>query len=373
MKSMTGYGKGVAAHDGRELTVELKSVNHRFLDIGMRVPRTLSCTEDTIRKVLSERLSRGHIDVFLNYRNTRTDAKTVRVDTQLLAAYVAAARSIPQSLDLPDDLTLTGALRLPDVTEIVTADEDAEALTALAKQATNAAVDALETMRHAEGERLKAALSAEVDQMAAYREQILARAPMVTEDYRKKLTERIEQVLSDAEIDRARLATEIALFADRACIDEVPRLSGNRRADRTQDGLFDSGNEPRMQYDRQQGKRCGADRDRAALQVRDRKAARADSEHRMSMKHAKLVSIGFGNLVQADRIVAIVAPDSAPVKRIIADARERNLLIDASAGRKTRAVLVMDSAHIILSGLQSETIANRLGADDSEMTTSEEA
>ena len=213
MKSMTGYGKGVAAHDGRELTVELKSVNHRFLDIGMRVPRTLSCTEDTIRKVLSERLSRGHIDVFLNYRNTRTDAKTVRVDTQLLAAYVAAARSIPQSLDLPDDLTLTGALRLPDVTEIVTADEDAEALTALAKQATNAAVDALETMRHAEGERLKAALSAEVDQMAAYREQILARAPMVTEDYRKKLTERIEQVLSDAEIDRARLATEIALFA----------------------------------------------------------------------------------------------------------------------------------------------------------------
>ena len=93
----------------------------------------------------------------------------------------------------------------------------------------------------------------------------------------------------------------------------------------------------------------------------------------MSMKHAKLVSIGFGNLVQADRIVAIVAPDSAPVKRIIADARERNLLIDASAGRKTRAVLVMDSAHIILSGLQSETIANRLGADDSEMTTSEEA
>lgn len=220
MKSMTGYGKGVAARDGRELTVELKSVNHRFLDIGLRVPRVLSCTEDTIRRVLNARLSRGHIDVFLNYRNTRTDAKTVRVDTQLLEAYVAAARNIPAGLNLPDDLTLTNVLRLPDVTEIVAADEDADALTELAEEAANAAVDALEAMRFAEGERLKAALSAEVDQMAAYREQILARAPMVTEDYRRKLTERIEQVLSDTEIDRARLATEIALFADRACIDE---------------------------------------------------------------------------------------------------------------------------------------------------------
>jgi len=93
----------------------------------------------------------------------------------------------------------------------------------------------------------------------------------------------------------------------------------------------------------------------------------------MSMKSNRLLSIGFGNIVQADRIVAIVAPDSAPVRRIIADARERNLLIDASAGRKTRAVLVMDSGHIILSGLQSETIANRLSAEWSETTTSEEA
>ena len=220
MKSMTGYGKGVAARDGRELTVELKSVNHRFLDVGLRVPRILSCTEDTIRKVLNTRLSRGHVDVFLNYRNTRSDAKTVRVDTQLLAAYVAAARALPKDLDLPDDLTLTGALRLPDVTEIVAADEDTDALIALAEEATNDAVNALETMRLAEGERLKGALSDGVDRMAEYRETILARAPFVTEDYRKKLTERIEQVLSDTEIDRARLATEIALFADRACIDE---------------------------------------------------------------------------------------------------------------------------------------------------------
>ena len=90
------------------------------------------------------------------------------------------------------------------------------------------------------------------------------------------------------------------------------------------------------------------------------------------MKNAQLISIGFGNIVQAARIVAIVGPDSAPIKRIIADARERNLLIDASCGRKTRSVLVMDSEHVILSGLQSETIAHRLSAEWNEETQSEE-
>ena len=220
MKSMTGYGKGVAARDGRELTVELKGVNHRFLDIGMRVPRILSCTEDTIRRVIGERLSRGHIDVYLNYRNTRSDAKTVHIDTQLAEAYVRAARSLPTRLGLDDDLTIASVLRLPDVTEIVAADEDSDALIALAEEATGAAIDALEVMRTAEGERLKTALLSGVDSMAAYRETILQRAPSVVEDYRRKLTERIEQALSDADIDRARLATEVALFADRACIDE---------------------------------------------------------------------------------------------------------------------------------------------------------
>ncbi|MBR3130930.1 MAG: YicC family protein [Clostridia bacterium] len=220
MNSMTGYGKGTAARDGRELTVELKSVNHRFLDVSMRLPRILSCIEDPLRAAIAKRLARGHVDVFVNYRNTRSDAKTVRVDAALLKAYVYAADEANETLHLPNDLTLSNVLRLPDVTEIVPADEDTDALIALAKEATNQALDAMLVMRKAEGERLKAALTAGVDQMDTYREQILARAPFVAEDYRKKLNERIESVLSDAEIDRARLATEVALFADRCCIDE---------------------------------------------------------------------------------------------------------------------------------------------------------
>ena len=220
MNSMTGYGKGTAARDGRELTVELKSVNHRFLDVSMRLPRILSCIEDPLRAAIGRCLSRGHIDVFVNYRNTRSDAKTVRVDAALLSAYVRAAKEANAALALTDDLTLSNVLRLPDVTEIVPADEDTDALVSLAVEAADTAIDAMLVMRKAEGERLKTALSIGVDHMDAFREQILARAPFVAEDYRRKLNERIEAVLNDTEIDRARLATEVALFADRCCIDE---------------------------------------------------------------------------------------------------------------------------------------------------------
>ena len=132
----------------------------------------------------------------------------------------SAARAANAALGLKDDLTLSNVLRLPDVTEIVPADEDSDALIALAKEATELALNGLVDMRVAEGERLKNALAGGAAAMDAYREQILSRAPFVTEEYRKKLTERIESVLSDTEIDRARLATEVALFADRCCIDE---------------------------------------------------------------------------------------------------------------------------------------------------------
>ncbi len=241
MKSMTGYGKGAASRDGRELTVELKSVNHRFLDVSLRLPRVLSCIEDAVRGTIAERLSRGHIDVFVNYRNTRSDAKTVRVDETLLSAYVEAARSANAALSLRDDLTLSNVLRLPDVTEIVPADEDTDALISLAKEATVLALDALIEMRVAEGERLRAALEAGVNTMDAYREAILSRAPFVSEEYRKKLNERIASVLSDTEIDRARLATEVALFADRCCIDEeLVRLRSHIAQFRT----YLSANEP---------------------------------------------------------------------------------------------------------------------------------
>ena len=222
MYSMTGYGKGFSAAEGREITVELKSVNHRYLDLGIRLPRHLGFLEDVFRRVLGERLSRGHVDVFVNYRNGRSDARAVFVDAPLLAAYVSAARAASQesNLGLLDDLSLSTALRLPDVTEIREADEDPAAVTALATAALDQAVTALREMRFQEGQRLKADLSARAAAVLELTQRIALRAPLVVEEYRAKLNERIATLLTKGEIDPARLATEVALFADRASIDE---------------------------------------------------------------------------------------------------------------------------------------------------------
>ena len=226
MYSMTGYGRGTASLEGRELTIELKSVNNRFLDIGMKLPRQLSFLEDGLRKLLNDSLSRGHVDVFVNYRNLRSDAKTVRVDEALLKAYLTAARESAKAFDLADDLTLSKALTLPDVTTILPADEDQQALMDLAKSVMTEAIENLKAMRLKEGERLKLDLSARMDTMTGYAAAIERRAPAVVEEYRTKLTARIEELLGETEVDRARLATEVAIFADRAAIDEeIVRLN----------------------------------------------------------------------------------------------------------------------------------------------------
>ena len=228
MYSMTGFGKGTFALNGRELTVELKSVNNRFLDISMRLPRVLSPLEDTFRHALQDRLSRGHVDVYVNYRNQREDAKSVRVDTQLLGAYLTCARTAARELSITDDLTLSKALTLPDVTEIVPAEEDQEALQQLGKTAIDLAIDALLAMRRGEGSRLKKDLTARMDTMEGYASAIEKRAPGVAEDYRVRLTERVNEMLGETEVDRSRLATEIALFADKAAIDEeIVRLKSH--------------------------------------------------------------------------------------------------------------------------------------------------
>ena len=218
--SMTGFGRAVGLRDGREITVELKSVNHRYLDLGFRMPRHISFLEDEIRRVLTERLTRGHVDVFVTYRNTRNDAKTVVVDESLMGAYIAAAGSCAERFGLKNDLTVTSALRLPDVTDVVEAEEDREAVTALLNDVLSAACDELIGMRGIEGERLCRDLLARIDTLGALRGRIAERAPIVVEDYRARLNERISALLLPAEIDGARLATEVALFADRANIDE---------------------------------------------------------------------------------------------------------------------------------------------------------
>ena len=114
-RSMTGFGHAVVSKDGRELSIELKSVNHRFLDLAFRMPRSLAFLEDTARNTLGTMLARGHVDIFANYRNTRNDSKKVEINMPMLSAYMTAARQAAEELGIENDLTLSRALRLTDI------------------------------------------------------------------------------------------------------------------------------------------------------------------------------------------------------------------------------------------------------------------
>lgn len=226
--SMTGFGRATLLQDGRELTVELRSVNHRYLDITFRMPRHIGFIEDQLRRGLQDSLSRGHVDVFVNYRNTRTDARKVEVDKALLGEYLSAARDAAREYGLRDDIALSSALRLPDVTNVVEAEEDREAVCALAVKTLELAVDELKTMRSKEGARLSEDILKKLAGMSELVNKIEVRAPFVAAEYGKKLAERIESALSEVDIDRARLATEVALFTDRASVDEeIVRLKSH--------------------------------------------------------------------------------------------------------------------------------------------------
>ncbi|MDO5378189.1 MAG: YicC/YloC family endoribonuclease [Clostridia bacterium] len=216
---MTGYGRCKLEEDGREMTVEVKSVNHRFLDISCRLARHLSFLDETVRSGVSARLARGHVDVFVSYANQREDAKEVRVDTALAQAYRRAYEQLGAALGKDADIPLSEYARMPDVLTVQEREEDQDAVRALFKRALDGALTELCAMREREGENLRRDVLEKADNLEALRAQIALRAPLVVAEYRDKLRQRI-LALTEGEIDEARMVTEVAIFADRAAIDE---------------------------------------------------------------------------------------------------------------------------------------------------------
>ncbi len=228
MYSMTGYGKGDHRRDGIELTVEVKSVNNRFLDLAVKSPRIFAAYEELIRSRVRESISRGHVDVFVSYTDKRERGKKFFVDLGVAKAYEAAAKTLKETLtDVKDDLALSFYLRLPDVVrQEDTEGEDEEMKNALVT-ALQLALDNLLKMRFAEGERLKADLLSRMETIKTLREEIASRAPFVAEEYRKKMTERIRELVGE-NADETRIVTEAAIFSDKCNIDEeLTRLSSH--------------------------------------------------------------------------------------------------------------------------------------------------
>ena len=227
MLSMTGYGRASKEIDGRQMTIELKSVNHRFLDLSFRMPRNLMFLEDAARKAIGARLSRGHVDVFITYRNLRTDARTVTVDRALFDAYARALDGLSGS-GLKDDRSLMSVARLPDVLVVTEAEEDRDAVTALMLGTLDEALDQLIAMRRREGEAMKRDLNSKVDAIERMTGEIEARYPQTVDEYRARLRAAVKELLGDAEVDETRLLMEVGVMADRSAIaEEVVRLGSH--------------------------------------------------------------------------------------------------------------------------------------------------
>lgn len=221
MLSMTGYGRGEYKNGGIELTVEIKTVNNRYLDVSVKCPRIFNAFEDIIRSQIREKLTRGHADVYIGFSDKREKERTVYLDEGAAKAYADAARRIKAMFpDAVDDFSVTNILRFPDVikTEDVSNADD-ESLSAL-KAALSGALEKLNGMRKIEGEKLKADMLARMDTIERLVAEIEKRAPLVAEGYKAKLESKIKKILDGVEPDEGRLLTEVAVFTDKSNIDE---------------------------------------------------------------------------------------------------------------------------------------------------------
>ena len=227
MNSMTGYGRATLERDGRQLTVELKSVNHRFLDLNFRMPRSFSFLEEDMRKQIGRAISRGHADIFVSYRNLREDAKKVAVDMALLTAYQKALDEIRDASGCADDRTLMSLARFGDVLVITEQEEDQEALRTLMRETLGEALNGLCGMRAREGLELKKDLTARIEALKGLSGEIGERYPATIADYTQRLKARVVELIGQ-NIDEQRLAQEVAIMADRSAIsEELVRLQSH--------------------------------------------------------------------------------------------------------------------------------------------------
>lgn len=227
MNSMTGFGKSSLVSEGREIVLEIKSVNHRFLDISIRAPRALAFAEDEIKRILGEKFSRGHLEVSIQYKNTRQDNKIISIDENLLKQYMDAFGTL-SNLGLELNINSEVLLKLPDVIKVNPAEEDNNEVLALLRDSIAQACEQMLAMRRIEGEHLKQNMAKKLDLIEELGAKIKERAPFSVKEYAKKLKERIAQLLDELPVDEQRLAQEIAIYADRVDIDEeITRLGAH--------------------------------------------------------------------------------------------------------------------------------------------------
>ena len=217
---MTGYGRAVETVNGREFTVELRSVNNRYLDCSVRIPRMLSFAEDAVKQAVKASVSRGKVDVFITVRSEAGDEVQVTLNKSVLQSYLTAMRQMVDEFGVSDDISVSAVSRLPEVFVIEKPQVDEEQLLSDLMGVVNKALEGYDAMRRTEGEALDRDLRSRGDTILALVAQVEEGNGKTVSDYRARLEAKIKEVLANTAIDESRILTEAAIFADKVAVDE---------------------------------------------------------------------------------------------------------------------------------------------------------
>lgn len=220
IKSMTGFGRCEIADQFHRVTVEIKSVNHRYLDIAIKMPKKLNFFENNIRNLLKNYIQRGKVDVYIVYEDCTENQITIKYNEDLAAEYVKYIRKMAETFSLPEELNAVALSKYSEVLTMEAQTVNEEELWKLLEQAVTGAAEQFVEARLREGEELKKDLLGKLELLKEYVEQIEQRSPEILNEYRQKLTDKVKELLSDTKMDENRIATEVTIFADRICTDE---------------------------------------------------------------------------------------------------------------------------------------------------------
>ena len=218
--SMTGYGRAVETRNGREITVELRSVNNRFLDCNVKLPRAFSYAEEAVKQEIKQSVSRGKLDVYISVNSTGQENVNISLNRPLLEGYLQALRDIAAEYELRDDISAISLARFPDVFVVEKPEEDEERNTADILAVAKKAIQAYNAMRLKEGEALAADLRFRSETILRYVQRVEARSSVTVEEYRNRLSNKLREILENHAIDESRILTEAAIFADKVAVDE---------------------------------------------------------------------------------------------------------------------------------------------------------
>ena len=228
MKSMTGYGRARYENEGREYAIEIKSVNNRYSDISIKVPKNISYLEDKIKKLILQSISRGKVDVFINFTNNSDKGKNITINTELAEEYIKQLKKLTQTANIIDNIGVMDVVRLPDVLNIMVDEEAEEIIERELILCLNQAIDNFVSMRKQEGEKIKQDLKARIEIISKKVKNISNISTGLVKEYIVKLEKRINEILKNNVVDEARLAQEVVIYSDKSSVEEeLTRLNSH--------------------------------------------------------------------------------------------------------------------------------------------------